>query len=198
LVNIKLWDEKERPFDFIGVQSYGFPVLKVGFSSGKEPGLLSKIKIPGLNYFFVSGATCKDIGGKVSSFGPPYCPDDLERALEEAKELKTPIAITETGCDANQQSWGEKDIKLDEKTQKEYFERIFNILTRFKLKGVFIWTLFKNQLEWENGTKKISMGVISDTRNGNGKISKTELNPAAKYLQDMFMRIFKEKSHYAA
>ncbi|MBN2479132.1 MAG: hypothetical protein JXA94_02775 [Parachlamydiales bacterium] len=179
--------------DFIGVQSYGFPVLKVGFSSGKEPGILSKIKMPGLNYFFVSGATCKDAGGKVSSFGPPYSPDDLELVLEEAKELKIPIAITETGCDANLQSWGEKAIKLDEKTQKEYFEKIFNILTRFNLKGLFIWTLFKNQLEWENGTKKISLGIISDKRNNSGKIKKIELNPAAIYLQNIFKEMLKIK-----
>jgi hypothetical protein len=81
LVNIKLWDEKERPFDFIGVQSYGFPVLKVGFSLGKEPGVVTKYKLPFFNYYFTTGATCKDEGGKVSSFGPPFAPDDLERAL---------------------------------------------------------------------------------------------------------------------
>jgi beta-glucosidase/6-phospho-beta-glucosidase/beta-galactosidase len=193
LTNIRLWNEKKSPFDFIGVQAYGFPVLKVGFGSGKEPGVVSKFKIPGLNYYFVTGATCKEEGGKVSSFGPPYAPDDLEKTLEEAKELKAPIAITETGCDANEQHWGEKEVKLDEKTQKEYFEKIFNILTRFKLNGLFIWTLFRNQLEWENGTKKIKMGVISDTRKYNGKIKKIELNPAAIYLQNIFKKMLKMK-----
>ncbi|NGX56798.1 MAG: Beta-glucosidase A [Candidatus Anoxychlamydiales bacterium] len=199
LCNFKIWEDKKPPIDFIGVQSYGYPVLKVGFGSGKEPGVLTKYKIPLTKYFFVAGATCKEEGGKVSSLGPPFCPDDLEESLEEAKELNVPIAITETGCDAKIQAWGEKDVKLDEKTQKEYFEKIFIILTRFKLTGMFIWTLFKNQLEWENGTRKMSMGLITDIKDHkSGEIKRSELSSVAEYIQRVFQNILKVRKEKVA
>lgn len=192
LVNDRLWSLKKPPMDFIGVQSYGFPVLKVGFGSGEEPGQVTKLKIPGLNRYFVAGATCRDIGGKVSSFGPPYSPNDLEAVLQEAEELKVPVAITETGCDARLQAWGKDTVELDEATQKEYFQKMFEILTRFRLEGLFIWTLFKDQLEWEGGTEKMRLGVVSDVKEAESrKIQKWELSPAAKYIQDIFKRIIR-------
>ncbi|EKE20903.1 MAG: hypothetical protein ACD_7C00436G0001, partial [uncultured bacterium] len=197
LANTRLWKGK-APFDFIGVQTYGLPVLKIGFGSGDEPGEITgeskKYKIPGLNYFFIIGPTCKDKGGKVSGFGTPYAPQDLQPVLEEARELKVPVAITETGCDARVQSWGEKIAKIDENAQKEYFQRIFKILTRFKLKGLFIWTLFQNQLEWENGTKKNRLGLMADTKKYNGTIKKIDLSPAAKYIQNIFRKMCEFKS----
>ncbi len=199
LTNDRLWTQKKPPLDFIGVQSYGFPVLKVGFGSGEEPGQVTKLKIPGVNRYFVAGATCKEEGGKVLSFGPPYSPNDLEAVLQEAEKLKVPVAITETGCDARLQTWGGETVELDEATQKEYFQKMFSILTRFKLEGLFIWTLFKNQLEWEGGTKKICLGVVSDVKEANSrKIKKWELSPAAKYIQDIFNKIMPAVSQRAA
>jgi hypothetical protein len=190
LINAKLWKGEKPPFDFMGVQCYGFPVLKVGFGSGEEPGSVSKWKIPGWNYYFVAGATCKEKGGKVSSFGPPYHPEDLEEVLNEAEKLHVPLAITETGCDAHQQHWGENAPKPDDETQREYFEKMFAILARFKLSGLFIWTLFRGQLEWENGVEKIRLGLIRDFKDlKSGIIQKWELSPAAEYLRRMFQKI---------
>jgi beta-glucosidase len=194
VMNAQLWEGEKPPVDFLGVQSYGFPVLKMGLGSGDEPGTVKKWEIPFLNQCFVAGVTCKEKGGKVSSFGPPYQPEDLEEALKEAEKLHVPIAITETGSDARFQAWGEKETKLDEKTQKEYFQKIFSILTRFKVSGLFVWTLFRNQLEWENGVEKICLGLVQDVKKEkSGIVRQWKLSPAAEYLKAVFEKMRKAK-----
>ena len=58
---------------------------------------------------------------------------------------------------------------------------MFSILTRFELEGLFIWTLFRNQLEWENGVNKIDLGLVSEVKNSEGKVETWKLSPAALF-----------------
>jgi beta-glucosidase len=177
--------------DFIGVQFYGYPRLKAGFNGGEEyPGY----KTNNINLGFTGltfGATCPK-GGKTLSFGPSFYPESLEACLTEAAALKKPIAITETGCDARIQKWGEKELKIDDETQREYFEKIAPIMLRFKdqMKAFFVWTLYRGQLEWERGDFP-ALGVVKFKKDAARNITGSELTPAAKLLQ----KVFSEKKH---
>ncbi len=184
LVNRRLWDAKKPTLDSIGVQYYGFPRLKSGFGSGDEPGVVQKYRILSKLYF-VAGATCEK-NGSVSNFGPPFDPEHLKDTLEEAETLAPPV-ITETGADAMSCAWGEKKAKLDRKTQKEYFRKIVNIISKFKLRMVAIWTLYAEQVEWENGVDKVQLGladVVKDYKTG--EIKTCRYSPAAEYIQSVF------------
>jgi len=179
--------QKNRGFlDFIGVQFYGFPRLKAGFNGGEEyPGYKT------MNYLLwksglTFGSTCPK-GGKTMSFGPSFYPESLSACLEEAAALKKPIAITETGCDARIQKWGDKEWRIDDEAQKEYFVKIAPILHRFKdqMKAFFTWTLYRGQLEWERGDFP-SLGVVKLQKDRTRTITGCELTPAAKLLRDAF------------
>lgn len=79
LVN-RCYEEKSAPycFDFIGVQYYSKPLLKIGFFSAQS------MAYP---------------GGTMTGLGGRFYPQGLEEVLEEASTLGRPIWITETGCD---------------------------------------------------------------------------------------------------
>jgi beta-glucosidase len=184
-MNTKIFEGK-APLDFLGIQSYGFPLCKVGVGSGKEPGQIRKWKIPFLPWYAMAGATCKE-GCKVSSFGPPFSPEDMEDVLKEASRLNIPMAVTETGCDAKLQDWGEAKASLDNLSQMEYFRKVFRIFSRFRLEGLFIWTLFRRQLEWETGTEKTCLGLVDVVKNPkNGKIKKVIFHSSANYVRQVW------------
>ncbi len=201
LANVNMQVEKdEKLTDFVGMQFYGYPYLKIGFNGGKTyPGYgIVNIKFPFVKQGLTFGATCKEEGGKTESFGVPYNPDSLIDALQEAEALKTPVAITETGCDAHIQHWGEKEFTRDEITQKEYYQRIYSIIAQAKLKliGIFNWTLrgsdkeSKNgHLEWERG-QNVSLGVVSVSND----LKQSTLSEAARYIQSVFGKVQRQQA----
>ncbi len=172
--------------DFIGVQFYGFPRLKAGFNGGhKFPGY----KVTNLNFWKLGltfGSTCPK-GGEVMSFSPGFYPESLEKCLTEAVALKKPIVISETGCDAKTQKWGEKEFKVHDETQKRYFERIFPILQKFKdhLKAFFTWTVVRRHLEWDRGDFPL-LGTVDILKDQNRNIVGHVLSPAALFLQNVY------------
>lgn len=196
--NVGLTVPKDQKIaDFIGFQCYGYPLLKMGTNGGKTyPGYKVKsFSLPRLRLGLTFGSVCRE-KGKVMSFGMRFNPESLEDALEEASELKIPIAITETGSDANVWHWGKPGFKIDDKTQKEYFEKIFSIIARFRkkmpLKGLFFWTILRGHLEWNRGNN-ITLGVVNVQKDSNGNILSHELTPAAQYIKRVFTRASAEQ-----
>lgn len=190
------FEKNHHYVDFVGMQFYGFPQLKAGWNGGDEyPGYgIQNLNICGMGITF--GSTCPP-GGKVGSFGVGFYPDSMKAALEEAKEIGVPIAITETGCDANTQKWGSYFFERDDATQKEYFEKILPILEEFQketnqLQALFVWTVFRDHLEWDRGNTP-SLGLISIDRrtillDGQPlqKIHNPKYSEAANYLKKAF------------
>ncbi len=201
LMNTYIDTNGQKPLDFLGVQGYGHSYLKVGLGTGEEPsGIypLKKYKVPLLGYLtkyhtFEAGNTSPDKGGKVQNFGPAVKPEDFEHDLEEAETLGIKMAITENGCDANIGHTGENGARFDEKTQEEYYQKIFKIVAKFKLMGYFFWTLFRGQHEWNNGVgspgKGILLGVVDVEKDETtGKLTgKCNFSPAGKYIQTTFL-----------
>lgn len=180
------FEANNRFLDFIGVQFYSYPRIKMGFNGGEDyPGYKTKninLGWTGLTF----GATCPK-GGKTLHFGPSFYPESLEDCLTEAAALKKPIAITEIGCDAKVQKWGDREFRTDDETQKEFFVKIMPILHRFKdqMKAFFVWTLYRGQLEWDRGDET-SLGVAKFKKDASRRITEVELLPAAKFLQGLF------------
>ncbi|MCI0618257.1 family 1 glycosylhydrolase, partial [bacterium] len=178
--------EKYRGFsDFLGVQFYGFPRLMASFNGGKDyPGYgIQNFNLPSLGLGLTFGSTCPP-GGIAQSFGPSFYPESLDKCLSEAVEVvklfpgKT-LVITETGCDARVWKFGEKGWTIDDQVQKEYFERIFPILEKFKehVSGFLVWTLADGQ-EWERAdTPILNLGKMHKI---DGKIQRYEPYPAAE------------------
>ena len=121
------------------------------------------------------------------SFGPSIYPESLEECLTEAAALEKPIAITETGCDARIQKWRDKEWKIDEEAQKEYFVKIAPILHRFKdqMKAFFVWTLCRGHLEWDRGDFP-TLGIAELIKDRSRNITGCKLYPAAELLQKAF------------
>ncbi len=167
--------------DFIGVQFYGYPRLKAGFNWGQDYPGYKIINFCGLTF----GSTCPK-GGKVMSFGPGYYPESIYKCMIEAIALKKPIVISETGCDARMQKWGEKKYRIDEFTQREYFQKIMPILAKFKdhIKALFVWTVPRNHLEWDRRDFP-QLGVV-DIEREDQKITGYRLSPAAKLMSCLY------------
>lgn len=184
--HVKDWKYNPR-LDFIGVQSYGFPLIKAGFSTEPHPGHETTNYHIG-KFGVTFGATCRK-GSHVQSFGPPFSPQDLEEVLEEASEIGVPIAITETGSDANIQRWGDKEFHIENKAQADYVQQITPILGKFsdKIFAVFFWTMLRGHLEWGGGGT-ISLGTISVKKDGNGRIVSSQLLPGAEAIRDVFQK----------
>ena len=177
------FEKNDQFMDFIGVQFYGFPQLKVGLNSGKPfPGYQIKNYILG-KFGITTGATCQR-GGKVLSFGPAFSPETLLPCLTEAAALRKPIVISETGCDARIWKEGEASWATDESTQREYFQKIGSILAQFKdqMKAFFVWTAIRGHLEWDRGGFP-QLGLIPLQKDANRQILGYTLPPAALYLQ---------------
>jgi hypothetical protein len=126
--NVQLRDERGgKVSDFLGVQAYGFPRIKIGFTRGVfYPGAADKVKnfiLPFFKLGFTIGSTCEE-GGSMQYFGPPCKPNDLVDVLQEAfsipRDRVTDIGITETGSDAKRMDFGERDIKIDNEAQARF------------------------------------------------------------------------------
>jgi len=182
----KEFEKNNRFLDFIGVQFYGYPRLKAGFNGAREYPGHGTINIPLLFTGLTFGSTCPK-GGKVMSFGPSFYPESLQDCLTEAAALNKPIAITETGCDARIQKWGDKEFTIDNETQKEYFVKIAPILHRFKhqMKAFFTWTLCRGHLEWDRGAFP-ALGTMELMKDRSRKITGCKLYPAAELLQKVY------------
>lgn len=185
------FEKNQRFLDFIGVQFYGFPQLKIGFNGGKEfPGTKLGNQSPGINnlcvgnFGFTSGATCQE-GGFVQSFGPSFFPESLDACLTEAVSLGKPIAITETGCDAKIQHFGSKDWVVDDDAQKLYFQKIPTILAKFKqqIAAFFVWTAVRGHDEWEHGNRGPVLGLITLVKDVNRRITGVVFSVAAQFIQ---------------
>ena len=181
--------------DWIGVQFYGFPKLKVGFNKGiKYPGN----KVTNLiwrGFGITAGTTCKP-DNHMMSFGPSYDPNSLVKALNEAKALGHPIVVSEIGADANVWGSGDSNFRLDNKAQRDYYEKVLTILEGFKLKAVFFWTWVRGHLEWDLG-KTSRLGVTDITRK-NGVMDTYKLSSAATLLKNTFAMVSNKKSSRGA
>lgn len=178
--------EAGRFMDFLGVQCYGFPRIKAGFNGGKDyPGLTKNIHLAG-KWGLAFGSSCSE-GGTIQSFGPPVAPADFEKVLKEAAVLGKPIVVSETGCDARSQKFGEDGFKLNNIVQKDYFEKALSILHKFKghIKAFFAWTLVRGHLEWNRGNYPL-LGLVDIRKDSHRNIVGRYLNPAAKLLQTVF------------
>ncbi|HSX25746.1 MAG TPA: family 1 glycosylhydrolase [Chlamydiales bacterium] len=180
------FEQNGKFMDFLGVQTYGFPRLKAGFNGGKVHPGYKTINIPLLGKWGMAfGSSCRP-GEKMMSFGPRYTPADFEVCLKEAADLGRPMVISETGCDARIQKFGDKEFKIDDETQRDYFEKILPVLKKFqgRIIAFFAWTLLRGHLEWNRGNFP-RLGLV-DVVKVDQKIQSYQLSPAAKLLQRVF------------
>ncbi len=140
------------PLDFIGIQYYTDPLLKVDFSGGRS---VTRVR-----------------GEKLTSYDYRMYPQGLASALHEFNQLGVPIDITEIGLDT-----GVNKSDHDDSVRIQYFERIFQVVRRALEEGINVrslhfWTLIDN-LEWYKGFK-VRFGLNAfDERTG--EIRKREL-----------------------
>lgn len=176
------FDANNQFSDFSGVQFYGYPQLKAGPNyCHPYPGY----KINNV-LGFTFGSTAPE-GRVAQSFGPGFNPESLDDCLGEAVALGKPIVISETGCDARVQGHGDLDWRVDNEVQKQYFEKIFPILMKYKdhLKAFFAWTLIRRHLEWDRGGFPL-LGTVDIVKDAERNIIGHHLNPAAELLQGVF------------
>jgi len=180
--------EKHGYTDFIGVQFYGFPRLKIGWNGGQEYPGYKTTNLCWRNLGLTFGSTCPP-GGKMQSFGPSFYPESMQACLDEAFALGRPVAITETGCDARIQKWGDKEWRLDDDTQAEYFQKIFPILMKQKqqLHSLFVWTFWRGHLEWDRGDFP-RLGVVAVIHDAKTRApERFVISPAGKVVKDAFV-----------
>ncbi len=114
------------PLDFIGLQYYTDPLLKLSFGKGES--------------------VTRELDEKLTSYQYRMYPQGLASILEEMRSLGVPIDLTEIGIDTGIN----KD--LEDKERICYFEKIFQVIQKAKDNGVpirslYFWTLIDN-LEW--------------------------------------------------
>lgn len=92
LANVN-WQEPMamQSLDFIGVQYYVTPLVKIGLFSAQSAGRE---------------------GEKIMGLGARFYPEGIEEALNRASLLNKPIWITETGCDTDQSDYFTKAFSL--------------------------------------------------------------------------------------
>lgn len=117
---------KKPPLDFLGLQYYTDPLIKVSLKGG--------------------GSVTRVAGEKLTSYDYRAYPQGLASMLEECKSLNVPVDLTEIGIDTG--------ISTDATEQERirYFDRIFQVVQKGLENGVPIrslhfWTLIDN-LEW--------------------------------------------------
>lgn len=184
--------------DFLGVQAYGYPKMKIGFNGGvAHPGAADKVHnftLPFLKLGFTAGSTCgKD--GSMQYFGPPSHPEDLIDVLDEAfsipKERIPSIGITETGSDAKRMDFGKDTIEVDNPAQAEAIGKIFQITEQYDLTSLFLWTLNRH-CEWLSGGMP-HLGVTKLKNETDGTIS-CEQTSALTKIQETFRKM-REQLH---
>ncbi len=189
--NVELRDEREgKVADFLGVQAYGFPRVKIGWNGGIfYPGAADKVHnfvLPSLGVGFTAGSTCGP-EGSMQYFGPPCNPSDLVQVLEEAfsipQERIPAIGITETGADAKRMNFGDRNIKVDNEAQARAFGEIFAITQKYPLACLFFWTLNRH-CEWISGGQP-HLGVTKLKNEQDGSIS-YENTPGLEKVREIF------------
>lgn len=182
LANVQLIDRREdrKLADFLGIQAYGFPRVKVGLNGGKDhPGAADKAHnftpIPGW-LGFTAGSTCGE-GGTMQYFGPPCSPDDFHEAAREAfsipEERISGKGVTETGVDANLMKFGEKHFRIDNEAQAEWLKKVVDAWSRYPLKCFFLWTLHRNN-EWRSGQlPKLGVTTVRNSEDGSFNVENT-------------------------
>lgn len=175
--------------DFMGVQWYGYPRLKAGFNGGQDyPGYkINNIPLGPLGGL-TFGATCPP-GGRTMSFGPGFYPESLDKCLTEAEELGKPLVITEWGCDAVSQGFGEEDFNLNFQAQRDFYESCYPIFEKHadSIKGMFAWTVAQDDLEWDRGNKPM-LGIVKILKDRDRNMVGHELSPAAELVKDLYTR----------
>lgn len=121
-------DEKP-PLDFIGLQYYCDPLLKLSLSGG--------------------ASVTREPNEKISSYQYRMYPQGLASALHEMSELNIPIELTEIGIDTG------VNVTEDDQERIRYFERILQVVQKalfynVPIQSLYFWTLIDN-LEWYKG-----------------------------------------------
>lgn len=121
---------RERPpLDFIGLQYYTDPLLKLSFTGG--------------------GSVTRNPKERLSAYGYRMYPQGLASAIEECRKFGVPIDLTEIGLDTGVNS---------DQTENErilYFDRILQVVQEAQRHGanvrtLHLWTARRN-LEWHKG-----------------------------------------------
>lgn len=190
--NVRLIDRRadRRVADFLGIQAYGFPRVKVGLTGGeRHPGAADKVNnftlIPGL-LGFAAGSTCGQ-GGAMQYFGPPCAPDDLHEVAREALSIppeRIPDkGVTETGIDANQMPFGADHFSIDPQAQASWLGKVIDVWSRYRLNCFFLWTLHQN-CEWKSGSlPKLGITTVRNRADGGFDVENT---PAYRLMTRVF------------
>lgn len=117
---------EKPPLDFIGLQYYTDPLLKLSFGNGE-----SVSRVP---------------GEKITSYQYRMYPQGLASALEEFGALHVPVDLTEIGLDTG------VNLDKEDKERIRYFDKVFQAVEKALENGVpvrslYFWTLIDN-LEW--------------------------------------------------
>ena len=143
--------------DFLGIQAYGYPRVKVGVTNGTPyPGAAGKVNnftLPWLKIGFTAGSTCEE-GIRMQYFGPPAKATDLIHVLDEAHTIPheriSSLGISETGRDAVTMGHGEAGMTSNNALQAAGVHEILAIARDYPIDFVFWWTLHRN-CEWISG-----------------------------------------------
>ena len=120
---------KKPPLDFIGLQYYTDPLIKLSWTKGES--------------------VTRVLNEKTSSYQFRMYPQGLASALDELKTLGVPIDLTEIGIDTG------VNQDLTDQERISYFDKIFQVIQKaldhgIPIRSLHFWTLIDN-LEWYKG-----------------------------------------------
>lgn len=156
--NHKFEMENKPPLDFIGLQYYTDPLLKLSLTGGSS--------------------VTREREEKISSYEYRTYPQGLGSAIEEMRALQVPIDLTEIGIDT-----GINHNPIDDAERIRYFDRVFQVVKRAldlgaPVRSLYFWTLIDN-LEWYKAWD-VRFGFYDfDSRTGQIKA-----RPSALWLQE--------------
>jgi beta-glucosidase len=121
--------EQPVPFDFIGLQYYTDPLLKISLSGGDSVTRVS--------------------GEKVCAYRYRTYPQGLASAIEEMSAFDKPIDLTEIGMDTGINKGDDDHERI------AYFNKIFQVVqraldARMPVRSMMLWTLIDN-FDWHQG-----------------------------------------------
>ncbi|CRX39310.1 family 1 glycosylhydrolase [Estrella lausannensis] len=148
-------------FDFFAVQYYTDPLISAIWKSTYD----------------------KEGGGKMTNMPFRFYPQGLATLLEECRELKKPIWITETGAAA------------PEPDQKEFIKKALKVASYARETGVpvervYLWTLADN-FEWDMGWMEKPEGFGLYDFNPN--THEYRLRPSGKFIQKLLRKTSKNE-----